>query len=225
MTQQPLLTDPRIWNTWRLLRRDRSASIPRHETLLYVLAECLRLRSEEQSAFSSALTSTTQPLQTFRSRWLSLWNECQQWHQNRPPEMRQVFSCRALEAGVIDPSSAALFPIEIFSSPLSLVENVIYHISSILLLASKPRLVDSQVTFKLASSKAWHMHSIAGICERNDFAEQWDPVLISGVLLIAPEMTHAAQQQVLLQCLRRARSATGLDLTGEINSLKDAWDF
>lgn len=163
------------------------------------------------------------PQKSFASRWLSLWNECQLWYQNRPPEMCQILSCRSVEVAIIDPASTALFPIEIFSSPLALVQNVTYHIASILLLASKPRLVELQASSRQASSKAWHMHSIAGACERNDFAEQWDPVLIAGLFLIAPNMTHDSQKEVLLQCLRRASQATGLDLADEMMNLQTCW--
>jgi hypothetical protein len=223
VAQQPLLLDPHIWNTWKLVSQAGSDGVTRHASFFYILAECILLTSAEQHIISPSPTSTSEPRQAFSTRWLSLWNKCQLWYQNRPPEMCQVFSCRSVEAGIIDPSSTALFPIEIFSSPLALVQNVTYHIASFLLLAQKPRLMQLQAPSRRASSNAWHMHSIAGICERNDFAEQWDPVLIAGLLLIAPNITHNSQQEVLLQCLRRASRATGLDLSDEILNLKICW--
>lgn len=223
MAQQPLLLDSHVWNSWRISNRSVSNGVTRHVSFFHILAECVLLTSEEQHTFSPSSTSTSIPRQIFSTRWLSLWDETQLWYQARPPEMCQVLSCRSVEAGIIDPSSTALFPIEIFSSPLALVQNVAYHVASILLLAKKPRLVQLQATSRQASSNAWHLHSIAGICERNNFAEQWDPVVIAGLLLIAPNITHNSQQEVLLQCLRRASHATGLDLSDEIMNLETCW--
>lgn len=224
MDQQPLLTDPHIWNTWRHSKRASAfGNAKRYESSFFILAECLRLKSAESHTFSSTLVNSLLPQQVSGTRWLNLWNECQLWYQNRPPEICQFLSCRSVEAGIIDPSNTAFFPIEIFLSPLALVQNVAYHLASILLLTSKPRLVELQATSGQASSKAWHMNLIAGACERNDFAEQWDPVLIAGLLLIGPNMTHDSQQKVLLQCLRRAGHATGINLTDEITNLQACW--
>lgn len=223
MARQPLLTKSDVWNAWRLSSQTGLGRVTEHASFFYTLAGCLSIKSEEQRTFFPSPDDSSIPQQNFNVRWLELWNQCQLWYQNRPPEMCQVFTCRSVEARIIDPSSTALFPIEIFSSPLALVQNVAYHIASILLLENRPRLVDLQALSKRACSNAWHVQSIAGICERNDFAEQWDPVLIAGLLMIAPNMTHDSQQKVLLQCLQRARHATGIDLSDEIRNLESCW--
>ncbi|KJK83501.1 hypothetical protein H634G_01630 [Metarhizium anisopliae BRIP 53293] len=44
----------------------------------------------------------------------------------------------------------------------------------------------------------------------NDLAEQWDPVLVAGLLLAAREVTHPAQQDAVRACVRRMRAATGI---------------
>lgn len=143
-----------------------------------------------------------------------------------------VVKCRAVEAAQIDPSSAASFPIELYSSALAILPNVVYHLTSLVLLSSRPRLVrvstsslSSSADSRRALSESWHVQSIAGIAVRNEFREQWDPILIAGLIYIGPRMTHRAQQDAVLGCLRRAEEATGMLLEREAAALKEGWGW
>lgn len=158
-----------------------------------------------------------------RFGWADLWAECQTWYRQRPEELCPVLRCQAIEAGQIDPSSPASFPIELYSSPIALLSNVAYHLASLLLLSRKPRLVKPSADSKRVLSESWHVQSVAGIATRNDFKEQWDPILIAGLIHIGPRMTHESQQEALLSCLARANAATGLVLDYEIQALRSAW--
>ncbi|KAF7590011.1 hypothetical protein BBP40_003399 [Aspergillus hancockii] len=63
-----------------------------------------------------------------------------------------------------------------------------------------------------------------GIATSNDFLEQWDMVLIASLLTIAPEMTHASQQSILLKQLEKIATVTGIKLDCEIDALRSGWD-
>lgn len=67
------------------------------------------------------------------------------------------------------------------------------------------------------------MQSIAGIPCRNEFKEQWDPLLVAALLYIGPKLTHRAQQEVLIECLGRAGEVTGLVLDEEVGRLRAGW--
>lgn len=106
---------------------------------------------------------------------------------------------------------------------MALVANAVYHITSLLLLAHKPRLLKSLPGPRCLTSHIWHAQSIAGIAASNDSLEQWDPILVAGLLLIAREMTHESQQTVLLERLRRITATTGINLERETEALQSVW--
>jgi hypothetical protein len=219
----PPLTPYHIWGAWR----QASPSLQNPATVnmapLSILACSLSLAygRATKSASGSQSMSLEHHLPLFG--WTELWADCQTWYRRRPEELCPVLRCQAIEAGQIDPSSPASFPIELYSSVIALLPNVAYHLASLFLLSCKPRLVKPSADSKRAVSESWHMQSIAGIATRNDFREQWDPVLIAGLIHIGPRMTHESQQEALLSCLARASAATGLVLDHEIEALQSVW--
>ncbi|KAB8260722.1 hypothetical protein BDV32DRAFT_149158 [Aspergillus pseudonomiae] len=164
-------------------------------------------------------------LQTdFTSRWTSLWTNCQEWYHNRHVEMRPVLDIRGVEADEINAGNCSSCPILIYTSPLALLANTIYHISSFLLLIHKPRLLKTIAGPRRFASRIWHAQAITGIATSNEFKEQWDPILIASLLTIAPEMTHTSQQSILLDLLGSIATATGIKLDSEIDSLRSCWN-
>ncbi|KAK5993300.1 hypothetical protein PT974_06729 [Cladobotryum mycophilum] len=163
-------------------------------------------------------------LASYGSDWLSIWTDCQQWYQNRSPELQPIVEIRSLEAGQIDTENDSSFPITIFTSCIALLCNVVYHITSRLLLSKKPRLLKPPPTQQRhIASKSWHAQQIVGNAMRNDFPEQWDPILITSLLSIGEDMTDPSQQDVLLECFRRITASTGIEMGEEIQTLRDLW--
>jgi hypothetical protein len=198
---------------------------------LLLLANCLSLIYDDFSS-PSAQESMPADLVPFSSmqhtnsstRWSSLWTECQRWYNNRPAEVRQILDIRGPETEQIDPKTHSSFPILIYATPLALVSNTVYHITSLLLLIHKPRLLKPLGgTSRCYMSPTWHAQSIAGIATSNDYLEQWDPILVAGLLLTAKLMTHEAQQSVLLGLLERVTAMTGIKLDREIEALTSGW--
>lgn len=161
----------------------------------------------------------------FLAQWTFLWTDCQKWYNERPVDAQQIVDVRGREADQIEPDHTSSFPILIYTTPMALAANAVYHIASLLLLTHKPRLLKSLPGPRCFTSHIWHAQSIAGIVASNDSPEQWDPILIAGLLRIAREMTHESQQGVLSERLSRIAEATGINLEQETEALQFVWSI
>ncbi|CAG8909900.1 unnamed protein product [Penicillium egyptiacum] len=159
------------------------------------------------------------------SQWTFLWSDCQKWYNERPVNVQQIVDIRGGEADQIDPEHDSSFPILIYTTPMALVANAVYHMISLLLLTHKPRLLKSLPGPRSVTSHIWHAQSIAGIAASNDSPEQWDPILVASLLTIAKEMTHESQQSVLLDRFSRITATTGIKLDRETEALQAAWNL
>jgi hypothetical protein len=139
--------------------------------------------------------------------------------------VQQIVDIRGGEADQIDPDHDSSFPILIFTTPMALVANAVYHIISLLLLTHKPRLLKSLPGPRSVTSHIWHAQSIAGIAASNDSPEQWDPILVASLLTIAREMTHESQQAVILERLAKITATTGIKLDRETEALQASWNL
>ncbi|KAL7949056.1 hypothetical protein V8C42DRAFT_236162 [Trichoderma barbatum] len=202
-----------------------------YNACLIQLASCLQLLNGSSIAAPSPpfyMPATQESISPgagsyFSSKWSSLWSNCQQWYHSRPVEMQPILEIRSVEAGQIDADNDSSFPIPVYTSSIALQCNVVYHISSRLLLLRKPRLLRLSSRQRHLSSLSWHAQQIAGTATRNDFAEQWDPILIAGLLWIARDMTHPSQQESLISCFRQISSSTGIKLDEEVQALRARW--
>ncbi|OQE91157.1 hypothetical protein PENNAL_c0010G03952 [Penicillium nalgiovense] len=159
------------------------------------------------------------------SQWTFLWSDCQKWYNERPVDVQQIVDIRGGEADQIDPDHDSSFPILIYTTPMALVANAVYHMISLLLLTHKPRLLKSLPGPRSVTSHIWHAQSIAGIAASNDSPEQWDPILVASLLTIAKEMTHESQQAVLLERFSRLTATTGIKLDRETEALQAGWNL
>jgi hypothetical protein len=161
----------------------------------------------------------------FLSQWTFLWTDCQKWYNERPVDVQQIVDIRGGEADQIDPDHKSSFPILIYTTPMALVANAVYHVTSLLLLTHKPRLLKSLPGPRCYTSHIWHAQSIAGIAASNDSPEQWDPILVASLLTIARDMTHESQQAVLLERLVRITATMGIKLDRETEALQESWNM
>ncbi|KAK1250731.1 hypothetical protein MKX07_005286 [Trichoderma sp. CBMAI-0711] len=234
LTDQPPLTSLAFITSREPVDRALSPSTKSiYNACLAQLASCLQLLNGNSVTSKSPpfYTSTTQEILSpgagslFSSKWSSLWSNCQQWYHSRPVEMQPILEIRSVEAGQIDADNDSSFPIPVYTSSIALQCNIVYHISSRLLLQRKPRLLRLSSRQRHLSSLSWHAQQIAGTATRNDFAEQWDPILIAGLLWVARDMTHPSQQESLISCFRQISSATGIKLDEEIQTLRAKWNI
>lgn len=165
------------------------------------------------------------PNTNFASHWTSLWLECQKWYDNRPLQVQPILEARGFDVDRIDSTDGSAFPILVYTTPLALFSNAVYHITALVLLLHKPRLMKNVAGPKCFVSHTWHAQSVAGIATSNDAPEQWHPIVVAGLLLSARQMTHESQQTVLLERLDTVRNVTGLNLDTEVNALRATWDI
>ncbi|KAF3356096.1 hypothetical protein VD0004_g7081 [Verticillium dahliae] len=97
------------------------------------------------------------------------------------------------------------------------------HLACLLLLKSRPGLSAAIRPRRPFESRSWHSEKIAGNAVWNTYTEQWDPLIIGALLLIAEEVTHLAQQLAVKECLQRISRDAGVDLQRETASLNGIW--
>ncbi|KAJ5193353.1 hypothetical protein N7449_009495 [Penicillium cf. viridicatum] len=203
-----------------------------YKHILCLLGHCLTLIHGDRE-IPSPHTVTSPNLTAFPSlrqshslsQWTFLWSDCQKWYNERPVNVQQIVDIRGGEADQIDPDHDSSFPILIYTTPMALVANAVYHMISFLLLTHKPRLLKSLPGPRSVTSHIWHAQSIAGIAASNDSPEQWDPILVASLLTIAKQMTHESQQAALLERFSRITATTGIKLDRETNALQAAWNL
>lgn len=209
-------------------RRSSTSWKSAFQHILLLLARCLSMISGISNAeYSDAEGIGQAALPSIKyvssSEWSSLWTDCLEWYHSRPVELQQIVDIRGAAVDQIDVQRASSFPILIYTTPLALVANAICHITSFLLLAHKPRLLTSIVGSRSFTSKMWHSQSIAGIANAVDSPEQWDPILVSGLILVAKDFTHKAQQSSVLDILRSISATTGMNMGHDIERLTSVW--
>jgi hypothetical protein len=138
--------------------------------------------------------------------------------------MQPILDIGNIEAGRIDTRADASFPIQLYTNALGMQANIAYHMSSLLLLMGKPRLLKLSGYPLSTTSQSWHVQTIAGIASTNDFAEQWDPITIAALLFTARDMTHPSQQNALRVCFQKIRAGTGIRLDQELSELQALWN-
>jgi hypothetical protein len=189
---------------------------------MFLLARAITLTFANVPSSSTGLPDASHG-QSLSSRWMSLWTENQNWRLDCPPELQQILEVKGELLDRVDPESNLSFPIIIFTTALALIANVCHHLTCLLLLMRKPRLVKLVAVSRYSTSAIWHAQCIAGIALSTDSPEGWDPILISGLLRAARYMSHSAQQTAIIDILNRVKLFTGFQLDGEIETLRSEW--
>ncbi|KAF4459274.1 hypothetical protein FALBO_13973 [Fusarium albosuccineum] len=194
-----------------------------YEASLLHLVECLRLIHYELVPLLADSPSTPSPTtESYTLKWAAwsnLWASCVQWFRDRPPGMEPVLESPDLNAGALE----APFPADIYTSAISVQANLIMHLSALLLLSYKPRLIKLSRLQRKLVSRSWHGQKIARLAVWNSFSEQWDPIVIAALLRVAKEMTHTSQQEMLSICFQRITDTTKIPLDEEMTDLRMHW--
>lgn len=200
------------------------ASLEIYDETLTHLAACCHLIHEELVPLLNGSMPAHSPSHESHSliwaTWTTLWARCVQWFRERPPDMVPL-----LESSEVDHASSPNTPFtaDVYSSAIAVQANLAMHFSSMLLLSHKPRLVKLSAISHRLVSKSWHTQKLAKLALWNNFADQWDPVLVAVVVRIARDMTYPSQQEALLSCFQRIEDATKIRLQNEIADLQQFW--
>lgn len=229
--QSLLLSNDLSRNLSGSLRSQQQLATQSHQQCLLVLARCLNLLFTDRELLSTTGAdishgdSQSTRKSNFLATWTSQWASCQDWYSNRSSLLQPVVEIKHSESSQTNPPFSATFPILVYTTSLALLSNVVYHISSLLLLASRPWHVKVLAGERHCASRLWHAQSIAGMVACSESLDQMDPILIAALLFVAEEMTHESQQQILVENLTKITTVTGIKLHTEIAMLKTSWSI
>ncbi|RFU36211.1 hypothetical protein B7463_g81, partial [Scytalidium lignicola] len=220
-----LLEDPdQIFDTNRSLENHFRRSL-----FLLHCALSISFHRDEDTAIHDADTSSTfissLKCLSVLERWKVVWLENQKWFTQRPPELQHVLNIQGSEidsGGIFDD---CFFPLILFTTPLALMANISHHITCLILLTHRPRLVRPSSERTSSVSAVWHAQHIAGIATNNVFPEVLDPLLLAGLLIAARRMSHASQQIAIIETLHRLHQLGGLHVDSEIELLRAGWNL
>lgn len=114
------------------------------------------------------------------------------------------------------------FPLQIHTSRVSFYSSFLYHLTSILLLMSRPTNIDRSMNSKLKTT-TWHAVQISGLSMSNNILWSWDPVVVTALLYTGQSLSYKAQQMELLRHLRRLEETTAWKFGSEVDQLEDFW--
>ncbi|KAL4879945.1 hypothetical protein BJY04DRAFT_208417 [Aspergillus karnatakaensis] len=117
---------------------------------------------------------------TFGHSLSGLWDDLQEWYQERPPEVRPLLR--------VESSSSKVFPTIPLSQPSPICGNTFYHAGCILLLQTLMSLAKQAPYASLADTDNifWHARELAGISISNTSHSNWvnqlQPLYIVGTV-------------------------------------------
>jgi hypothetical protein len=204
---------------------DASLTMQTYDECLGCLAKALRLVHHELipllSRFHDQDPQAALSHLSHWDTWSNLWTTCTLWFQARPRVMEPI-----LESPDENDHRGDPFPPDIFTAPTALLSNLVMHMSAIILLEHRPRLLADVSGVSLShrlKSRPWHLHKIARMLVGNQFREQWDPITIAALLFVAKEMSHASQQNAILACFQEVVRTTHIPMEKDVASLREGW--
>ncbi|KAF2094753.1 hypothetical protein NA57DRAFT_60171 [Rhizodiscina lignyota] len=185
--------------------------------VLLLCAQVTRLRYGEDhpSGFQGNLRGCT-----LLDTWRAFWDDLQQWHDTQPHEFLPVIE---ISAETFQYDSSLPFSTVVFSTGAAIFANQLYHTALLLLLQCKPRTLRLKEQRGAPISQLWHAQRICSIAINNDSGDNWHPTLVVSLLLAAKLMTHASQQQAILQHLKHVRAITGWEIQDIAQILEEEW--
>lgn len=148
---------------------------------------------------------------TFHRRWLRLWEDLQQWLENRPPELLPVHTTQTKP-----------FPHILFLHWAAISSNQLYHTACILLLNTMPKSVKLRPAPTM--SALWHARRICGISLANPHQgclnNAIQPLWIAGRLF-----SHVSEHMVIIDIIRKIEAETGWGACWRIRDLELAWGY
>ncbi|KAJ6043293.1 uncharacterized protein N7446_001489 [Penicillium canescens] len=149
--------------------------------------------------------------EAFNRRWLRLWDDLQNWMENRPPELLPVHT-----------TTTKPFPHVLFMQWAAISSNQLYHTSCILLLNMMPKRIKLQPA--PAISALWHARRICGISLANPHQgclnNAIQPLWIAGRLF-----SHVSEHVIIIDLIRHIEAETGWGACWRIRDLELAWGY
>jgi hypothetical protein len=148
------------------------------------------------------------------AEWLRLFDLIEQWHRERPQEMRAIL---VISSQQYDPPRP--FPTVLYPNPPAIAGNQLYHTAALLMLKHKPA---SLHLAQKPRSMLWHARQICAISISNGNHACWtnstQPIWIAGQL-----MSHSSEHKAILELYERVERETGWSTKWRANDLIEYW--
>ena len=149
---------------------------------------------------------------SYRESWSMLFKCMEEWYQDRPEEMKAVFTSGADLAFGSHP-----FPTVLFGNGAAISGNQLYHTAALLSIQKKPHGIS-----KPERSILWHARQICAISLSNNHHGCWtncvQPLWIAGQV-----MSHPSEHKAILEIYSRIEKETGWGARWRADDLKEYW--
>ncbi|KAL4739862.1 fungal-specific transcription factor domain-containing protein [Aspergillus similis] len=151
------------------------------------------------------------------ARWSRLFEAVEQWYENRPSQMKSIFSVSTATSA--DWGRERPFPTVLYANGAAISGNQLYHTCALLLLQRKPK------TLSLArrpKSVLWHARQICAISASNAHHGCWtnalQPLWVAGKV-----MSHHSEHGAIVETLTRIERETGWATAWRVEDLREFW--
>lgn len=148
------------------------------------------------------------------AEWLKLFDLIENWHRERPQEMKSIL---VIPSQQYDPPRP--FPTVLYPNPPAIAGNQLYHTAALLMLKHKPA---SLHLAQKPRSMLWHARQICAISISNGNHACWtnstQPIWIAGQL-----MSHSSEHKAILELYERVERETGWSTKWRANDLIEYW--
>ncbi|KAH8676474.1 hypothetical protein BGZ60DRAFT_402691 [Tricladium varicosporioides] len=153
--------------------------------------------------------------------WMSLYSRQQTIQSNQPTEFIPLLisAIGSVRHSDVDSSKPRHFPLSIHTTRLSLYTAFLGHLTSLLLIQCRPRRLNQAVVRKM-KTETWHALQICSLSLSNKLLWSWDPVIIAALLHCGRLLSYSAQQEELIEHLRKLQLTTGWEFQAAIGELE-----
>ncbi|KAL3491888.1 fungal-specific transcription factor domain-containing protein [Aspergillus germanicus] len=186
---------------------------------VYLCAQTLGVLFRRTSSSTTSMYpgSPDDSSESYVARWSCLFDAVEQWYENRPSQMKSIFSVSTATAA--DWGRERAFPTVLYANGAAISGNQLYHTCSLLLLQRKPK------TLSLArrpKSVLWHARQICAISASNAHHGCWtnalQPLWIAGKV-----MSHHSEHAAIIETLTRIECETGWATAWRVEDLREFW--
>ncbi|KAL4908884.1 hypothetical protein BDW74DRAFT_165603 [Aspergillus multicolor] len=188
---------------------------------VYLCAQTLgvlfRRNAPPGSSSSSYPGSPDDSSDTYISRWSRLFESVETWYENRPSQMKSIFSVSTSTSATWGAEKP--FPTVLYANGAAISGNQLYHTCALLLLQRKPKTLS---LVRRPKSVLWHARQICAISASNAHHGCWtnalQPLWIAGKV-----MSHYSEHRDIVRTLERIECETGWATAWRIEDLREFW--
>ncbi|KAI9375196.1 hypothetical protein BJX61DRAFT_531824 [Aspergillus egyptiacus] len=155
--------------------------------------------------------------ESYIARWSHLFDAVEQWYENRPSQMKSIFTVST--ATTKEWGGERAFPTVLYANGAAISGNQLYHTCALLLLQRKPKTLSLA---RRSKSVLWHARQICAISASNAHHGCWtnalQPLWIAGKV-----MSHHSEHDAIVETLTRIEQETGWATAWRVEDLREFW--